>query len=100
MRAANARPILRGTGGIAMPLYMDIHSIAGGVAVQDMRQAHLADLQAQDEYGVRYLRYWVDEDDGKVFCLVSAPSSDAAARVHREAHGLVAQEIFPVVEGD
>jgi hypothetical protein len=83
-----------------MPLFMDMHSIDGGVAVDDVRQAHLADLQAQDQYGVRYLRYWVDEDNGKVFCLVDAPSSDAAARVHREAHGLVAQDIFPVVEGD
>jgi hypothetical protein len=35
-----------------------------------------------------------------VFCLVDAPSPDAAALVHREAHGLVAQDIFPVVEGD
>jgi hypothetical protein len=83
-----------------MPLFMDMHSIDGGVAVDDVRQAHLADLQAQDQYGVRYLRYWVDEDNGKVFCLVDAPSTDAAARVHREAHGLVAQDIFPVVEGD
>jgi hypothetical protein len=83
-----------------MPLFMDMHSIDGGVAVDDVRQAHLADLQAQDQYGVRYLRYWVDEGNGKVFCLVDAPSSDAAARVHKEAHGLVAQDIFPVVEGD
>jgi hypothetical protein len=83
-----------------MPLYMDMHSIDGGVAVKAVREAHLADLQAQDQYGVRYLRYWVDEDNGKVFCLVDAPSSDAAARVHKEAHGLDAQDIFPVVEGD
>ena len=83
-----------------MPLYMDMHSIDGRVAVKDVRQAHLADLQAQDQHGVRYLRYWVDEGAGKVFCLVDAPSPDAAALVHREAHGLVAQDIFPVVEGD
>ena len=83
-----------------MTLFMDMHSIDGGVAVNDVREAHLADLKAQEQYGVRYLRYWVDEDKGKVFCLVDAPSSDAAARVHREAHGLVAQDIFPVVEGD
>jgi len=65
-----------------MPLYMDMHSIDGGVAVKDVRQAHLADLQAQDQHGVRYLRYWVDEGAGKVFCLVDAPSPDAAALVH------------------
>jgi hypothetical protein len=60
----------------------------------------MADLQTQDRYGVRYLRYWVDEGTGKIFCLVDAPDSEAANRVHREAHGLVADEIFPVVEGD
>ena len=48
---------------------------------------------------MKYLRYWVDEQDGKVFCLVEAPSADAASTVHREAHGLVADEIFPVEEG-
>lgn len=83
-----------------MPLFMDMHSIDGGVAAKDVAQAHLADLQTQDRYGVRYLRYWVDEGKGKIFCLVDAPDSDAANRVHREAHGLVADDIYPVVEGD
>lgn len=82
-----------------MALYMDVHSIDGGVGAGDVAQAHMADLQTQDRYGVRYLRYWVNEADGKVFCLVDSPDADAAARVHREAHGLVADEIYPVVEG-
>ena len=82
-----------------MPLFMDMHSIDGGVAVKDVTQAHLADLQTQDRYGVRYLRYWVNEGDGKVFCLVDAPDSGAATRVHRDAHGLVANAIYPVEEG-
>lgn len=82
-----------------MPLFMDMHSIDGGVAVEDVSQAHLADLQTQDRYGVRYLRYWVSEAEGKVFCLVNAPDAGAAAHVHREAHGLVADEIFFVIEG-
>jgi hypothetical protein len=81
-------------------LYMDIHSIDGGVAARDVAQAHLADLKTQDRYGVRYLRYWVNEADGKVFCLVDSPDADAAARVHREAHGLVADAIYPVMEGN
>ena len=83
-----------------MALFMDIHSIEGGVGIKDVAQAHMADLQTQDTYGVRYLRYWVDEGAGKIFCLVDAPDSDAANTVHREAHGLVADEIFPVVEGE
>ena len=82
-----------------MPLYMDVHTIDGGVGAGDVAKAHLADLQTQAKYDVRYLRYWVSEGDGKVFCLVEAPSADAASVVHREAHGLVADAVYPVLEG-
>ena len=82
-----------------MPLFMDHHQIAGGVSMDDVAKAHLADLQAQDAYDVRYLRYWVDEDNGQVFCLVEAPTAEAAAGVHRQAHGLVADHIYQVQEG-
>ena len=82
-----------------MPLFMDTHRIDGGGAVDAVAEAHLADLQTQDRYGVRYLRYWVNEGEGKVFCLVDAPDADSANRVHREAHGLVADSIHSVVEG-
>jgi hypothetical protein len=82
-----------------MPLYMDIHTISGGVDCGDVAEAHKADLQAQGQHDVRYLRYWVDEQQGKVFCLVEAPSAEAAATVHKEAHGLLADEIFQVQEG-
>jgi hypothetical protein len=82
-----------------MPLYMDIHTITGGVSADDVAKAHIADLQTQGKHEVRYLRYWVDEPKGKVFCLVEAPSAAAAESVHREAHGLVADEIYQVQEG-
>jgi len=78
---------------------MDVHTIDGGVSVDDVAKAHLADLKTQGSYDVRYLRYWVNEAQGKVFCLVDAPDADAAATVHRDAHGLVADEIYPVHEG-
>jgi hypothetical protein len=82
-----------------MALFMDIHSLGGAVGKADVERAHAADLTTQERYGVSYLRYWVDEADGKIFCLVEAPDAQAAASVHREAHGLVADEIFPVAEG-
>jgi len=82
-----------------MPLYLDVHTIEGGVSINDVAKAHMADLQAQPAYDVRYLRYWVDEEQGKVFCLVEAPSAEVASMVHREAHGLVADEIYQVQEG-
>lgn len=82
-----------------MPLFMDVHNLDGGVAIDDVMKAHQADLATQGSYDVQYLRYWVDESAGKIFCLVDAPDAEAANTVHREAHGLVAQEIYPVQEG-
>ena len=82
-----------------MPLFMDVHTIEGGVAIGDVAKAHMADLQEQASHDVQYLRYWVDESEGKIFCLVDAPTADAANTVHREAHGLVADEIYAVQEG-
>ena len=82
-----------------MALYMDVHTLDGPVATADVAKAHAADLQSQEKYGVKYLRYWVSEAVRKIFCLVDAPDTDAANTVHREAHGLVADEIYPVSEG-
>ena len=82
-----------------MTLFMDAHSVEGGVTVADVAAAHQADLEMQGPYGVSYLRYWVDEAAGKIFCLVDAPDAEAAHTVHREAHGLVADEIYAVTEG-
>ena len=82
-----------------MALFMDMHELDGGVTIADVANAHAADLRTQDKHGVEYLRYWVDEAQGKIFCLVEAPDAEAANTVHREAHGLVADAIYPVVEG-
>jgi hypothetical protein len=83
-----------------MPLFMDVHNqLPEGATAADVAGAHAADLETQDKYGVKYLSYWVDDSAGKVFCLVEAPDADAAHTVHREAHGLVADEIYPVQQG-
>ena len=81
-----------------MGLYMDVHNMEGGVSAADVAGAHAADLDTQGKYGVSYLRYWVDESAGKIFCLVEADDAESANTVHREAHGLVADEIYPVSE--
>ncbi len=82
-----------------MPLFMDVHSLGDGVTMDDVAKAHQADLATQARYGVNYLRYWVDEARGQIFCLVEAPDAEAAHAVHREAHGLVADQLFLVQEG-
>jgi hypothetical protein len=82
-----------------LPLFMDVHNIEGGVSAKDVADAHMKDLETQAPHGVNYKSYWVDEKAGKIFCLVEAPDAEAAHTVHREAHGLVADEIFQVQEG-
>lgn len=81
-----------------MALFMDVHTLEGGVSAADVAEAHTKDLATQDRYGVSYLRYWVDEAAGKIFCLVEADDAESATTVHQEAHGLVADEIYPVSE--
>ncbi len=81
-----------------MALFMDVHNISGGVTADAVAKAHEADLEVQGSHDVHYRKYWVDEQAGKIFCLVDAPSADAASTVHREAHGLVADEIYQVSE--
>jgi hypothetical protein len=81
-----------------MPLYMDIHKKVDGATDEAVAAAHRKDLETQAKYGVKYQKYWLDESTGTIFCLVEAPSKEAAERVHREAHGLTADEIHEVTE--
>jgi class 3 adenylate cyclase len=74
---------------------MDIHELHGANA-EDVAKAHLLDLEAQKKYGVDYRKYWVNENAGKAFCMVEAPNAEAAAHVHREAHGMLAEKIIEI----
>ena len=78
-----------------MPMYMDIHEVNGATA-EAVAKAHAADVEVQGKHGVEYHKYWFNEAQGKIFCLCSAPSPEAAAMVHRQAHGLEAAKIIEV----
>ncbi|MCW2739603.1 MAG: putative gualylate cyclase protein [Blastococcus sp.] len=82
-----------------MPLFMDVHHKVDGLTAEAVAGAHQADLETQGKYGVEYRQYWFDEASGKVFCLVDSPDAETARKVHREAHGLEADELVPVQEG-
>jgi hypothetical protein len=82
-----------------MPLFMDVHSKVEGATVADVADAHRQDLEIQGEHGVRYLKYWFNEDTGRIYCLAEGPDREAVDRVHRLSHGLAADEILEVVEG-
>ena len=78
-------------------LYLDVHELGPGkVNAGAVADAHRKDLATQARHGVHYRAYWVDEKKGRIYCLVDAPSADAAMAVHREAHGLVANKVQEV----
>ena len=83
----------------AMPLYMDIHRGVDGSA-EDVIEAHKKDVETQQKHGVKYLNYWFSDDEDAVFCLFEGPSKEAGEKVHKEAHGLTADEIFEVEQGE
>ena len=82
-----------------MPLFMDVHHKVEGATAADVADAHRKDLEVQGEHDVRYLKYWFNQDTGRIYCLAEGPSREAVDRVHRLSHGLAADEILEVVEG-
>jgi class 3 adenylate cyclase len=81
-----------------MALFLDRHQVPG-VTAADVAAAHKLDIAVQDKYRVRYVTYWFDEGEGTVFCLAEGPDRESLEAVHRDAHGLVADNIIEVGEG-
>ncbi len=76
-------------------MYMDVHW-GVGASPDEVAQAHDLDLEVQEKYGVKYMRYWHNQEEQSVYCLVEAPNLASAMRVHREAHGLMPDELIEV----
>jgi len=81
-----------------MALFLDRHKAPGATAA-DIAAAHELDLAVQDRYQVRYVTYWFDDNEGTVFCLAEGPDRESLETVHREAHGLLADNIIEVGNG-
>jgi len=82
-----------------MPLFLDHHRKVEGLTAEAIAGAHQRDLETQGKHGVNYKKFWFDEGSGQVWCLVEAPTKEAAIEVHREAHGILADDIIEVNEG-
>jgi hypothetical protein len=81
-------------------LYIDVHYLPDGkVKYEDVAAAHAKDLATESKYGVQFIKYWVDESKGIVYCLSSAPDTAAISNTHKEAHGLMPQTIYKVEDG-
>ncbi len=81
-----------------MPLFMDRHEL-GDANPEAVAEAHTKDLDVQAKHNVRFLTYWFDEPAQRVFCLADAPNKEAVATVHREAHGLIPNDVIEVNQG-
>jgi hypothetical protein len=82
-------------------LYIDVHRLpAGTVKYADVAAAHAKDLATESKYGVQFLKYWVDESKGVIYCLSSAPDSLAIRNTHRDAHGLLPDLTYEVKDGE
>ncbi|HEY5024567.1 MAG TPA: nickel-binding protein [Acidimicrobiales bacterium] len=81
-----------------MALFLDRH-LAPGATAADIAAAHVLDLAIQEQYGVRYVTYWFDDGQGTVNCLAEGPNRESVEAVHRDAHGLLADNVIEVGEG-
>ncbi len=80
-----------------MPIFMDYHKDLD-VTVEDVRAAHMSDLSVQAKYKVTNLKYWVNEQDGTMFCLMEAPDEESCAKMHEASHGNLACSIQEIEE--
>ena len=93
-----------GCTGPASPLaksyFIDVHEFGPGkVTAAAVAEAHVKDLAAEARHDVRFLEYWVDEANGRVYCLSEAKDAHSIVDTHREAHGLLPDRILPVSGG-
>jgi len=89
-------------GKTSVPSYfIDVHEFGPGkVTAAAVADAHRSDLAVQGKHGVRFIEYWVDEENGRVYCLSEAKDASSITETHREAHGLLPARILPVSSGD
>ena len=81
-----------------MPIYMDFHDLPK-VTVEDSQKAHLRDVSVQEKHKVRYLQYWINEQEGKAYCLIEGPNKEACKATHKEANGEEACNLVELKEG-
>ena len=80
--------------------YIDEHTLEPGkVTFADVMAAHQKDLATEGKYDVNFIKFWVDEQKGKVYCLSSAKDSNDIIQTHREAHGLLPSAIYKMTAG-
>lgn len=78
-----------------MARFMDVHAHMPGVTAEALMEAHQADLDIQDDEGVKFLQAWADPKSGHVFCLSEGPNAEAVRKIH-DRTGHPADEIHEI----
>jgi hypothetical protein len=80
---------------VTQSYFIDVHDLEPGkVSFKDVEGAHQKDLATQDKYGAKFLKFWVDEKKGKVYCLSQAKNEASVTNTHKEAHGLMPSNVY------
>ncbi len=80
--------------------FIDVHNFEPGkVTAEAVADAHKKDLATQDRFGVKFIKYWIDEEQGKIYCLSSAANPESVNATHKAAHGLAFDAISEVTPG-
>lgn len=98
--AQKRKPDSTGSSAIKKNLFIDVHQLEPGkVKYEDVARAHAKDLATEKKYGVHFIKYWVNEEKGLVYCLSSSSDSESIRKTHAEAHGLLPEYIYQVTDG-
>ncbi len=80
--------------------FIDVHDmVPGTIKLADVAAAHEKDLATEAKFGVDFIKYWVDTEKGKIYCLSKAPNEESIINTHREAHGLLPTHVYKVTDG-
>jgi hypothetical protein len=100
LSAQTSKPDTLVTNAKGKHLFIDVHRLGPGkVKYEDVAAAHAKDLAVEGKYGVDFIKYWVDEDKGLVYCLSSSSDTASIRKTHAEAHGLLPNDYYLVTEG-
>ncbi len=78
-----------------MPIFMDLH-IVPGITAKGVAEAHVLDVDIQEEFQCSCMTYWIDEANHSAFCLIEAPNENAVRELHKRSHGLLPYHIIEV----
>jgi len=80
-------------------LYLDVHRIPVKLKQDVIAKSHAKDVMAGQKYNVHFINYWINENEGLMFCLLSATDTLSVINTYSEGSGMPAGRFYKVTEG-